>query len=154
MKKVIIFLVIMLVLFGGVGVLTYMQNQAPEDNAYQKDTLKPETIAQLDDPNYQNIILPETLEEKLANGEDATVYFFSPTCAFCKQTTPIVAPLTEEMGIDLVQYNLLEFEQGFNDYNISETPTIIQFKDGKEYERITGLREEAVFEQWFNEYSK
>lgn len=153
MKKIIIFLAIMLVLFGGVGVLTYMQNKAPEDNVYQKDTLEPETLAQLDDPNYQNIILPEALGDKLENGEDATVYFYSPTCQYCQQTTPIVAPLTEDMGIDLVQYNLLEFEQGWDDFNISETPTIIQFKDGEEAARITGLREEAVFEDWFNENS-
>ncbi|WP_080847666.1 thioredoxin family protein [Cytobacillus gottheilii] len=154
MKKVIIFLVIMLVLFGGVGVLTYMQNLAPEDNVYQKNTLDPATTAQLDDPNYQNIILPDELEEKLDNGEDATVYFYSPTCQFCQQTTPIVSPLTEEMGVDLVQYNLLEFEQGWDDFNISETPTIVQFKAGEETARITGLREETVFEDWFNENSK
>ena len=54
----------------------------------------------------------------------------------CKEATPILTPLAEELGIDLVQYNLLEFEQGWDDYDIEGTPTIVQFKDGKEVARI------------------
>ncbi|PLR77558.1 thiol reductase thioredoxin [Bacillus sp. V3-13] len=155
MKKVVIFLVIIIALFGAIGFLTYMQqNEKAEDNPYGKSSLHPETVSQLDDPNYQNVILPEELEDKLANKEDVTVYFYSPTCPHCKRTTPIVTPLAEEMGIDLVQYNLLEFEDGWNDYNITETPTIVQYKDGEETARITGFKEEPEFEAWFNENSK
>jgi thioredoxin-related protein len=65
-----------------------------------------------------------------------------------------VAPLAEDMDIDLVQFNLLEFEDGWDDYRITETPTIVQYKDGKEVKRITGYQEKAVFEQWFNENTK
>lgn len=156
MKKIVIFLAIIVVLFAAISILTKMQNEKKiaENNIYQKDRLAPETIDLLDDPNYQNIILPEQLEEKLANKEDVTVYFFSPTCPHCMRTTPIVAPLAEEMGIDLVMYNLLEFEQGWDDYFIEETPTIVQFKDGKEVERIVGYSEEEVFRDWFETYSK
>ncbi|WP_394136579.1 thioredoxin family protein [Cytobacillus oceanisediminis] len=156
MKKVIIFLAVIIALFAAVGILTKMQNEekVSEDNPYAKDTLHPETIAQLDDPNYQNIILPGELEEKLNNKEDVTVYFHSPTCPHCQRTTPVVAPLAEDMDIDLVQFNLLEFEDGWDDYGITETPTIVQYKDGKEVKRITGYQEKAVFEQWFNENTK
>ena len=35
---------------------------------------------------------------------------------YCKEATPILTPMAEELGIDLVQYNLLEFKQGWNDY--------------------------------------
>lgn len=152
MKKVIIFLAVIIVLFAGVALLTKMQNEEKiaEDNQYNKDSLKPETIAQLDDPNYQNIILPEDLKAKLDNKEDVTVYFYSPTCSYCQQTTPIVSPLAEEMGVDLVQFNLLEFESGWNQYKINETPTIVQFKAGEEAERIVGLKDKEVFEEWFN----
>lgn len=156
MKKVIIFLAIIVVIFGAVGFLTKMQNEekVSEDNKYKKDTLHPETVAQLEDPNYQNLILPEELEDKLNNNEDVTVYFYSPTCSHCKRTTPVVAPLAEEMGVDLVQYNLLEFEQGWDKYNIEETPTIVQYRNGKETKRIIGYQEKEVFEKWFNENSK
>lgn len=156
MKKVIIFLAIIVVLFGGVALLTKMQNEekVSEDNKYKKDSLHPETVAQLDDPNYQNLILPEELEEKLDNKEDVTVYFYSPTCSHCQRTTPVVAPLAEDMGLDLVQFNLLEFENGWDQYGIKETPTIVQYKEGKEVERIVGYQEKEVFEEWFNTNSK
>jgi thioredoxin-like negative regulator of GroEL len=156
MKKVMIFLVIIIALFAGVAILTNIQKneQVSENNPYGTDDLKPETIDQLDDENYQNIILPDELEQKIADKEDATVYFFSPICSHCQRTTPIVSPLSKEMGIDLVQYNLYEFEEGWDDYRIESTPTIVQYKDGKEVARIVGYNEESVFEQWFNENSK
>ncbi|MGN7177717.1 thiol reductase thioredoxin [Paenibacillus sp. FSL R5-0490] len=156
MKKVIIFLAIIVALFAAVGMLTKMQNEekVSEKNPYGKDSLHPETVKQLEDPNYQNLILPEELDKKLDKKEDVTVYFYSPTCPHCQKTTPVVAPLTEDMGIDLVQFNLLEFEDGWDNYGIQETPTIVQYKDGKEVNRITGSQEKEVFEQWFNENSK
>ncbi|MDE3838073.1 thiol reductase thioredoxin [Bacillus methanolicus] len=156
MKKVIIFLAIIIVLFAGVAILNNMQQKEKisAKNPYGKDSLHPETVKQLDDPNYQNIILPEELEKKLEAKEDVTVYFFSPTCPHCQDTTPIVAPLSKNMGIDLVLFNLLEFEDGWDDYGITETPTIVQYKDGKEIARITGYNEKSVFEEWFNKYSK
>ncbi|MEW8971926.1 MAG: thioredoxin family protein [Mesobacillus sp.] len=152
MKKVIIFLVIIIGLFAALFFLNKAQNEEQaEGNPYGKDTLHPETLKQLDDPNYQNIVLPDELDKKLENGEDVTVYFYSPTCPHCVRTTPIVAPLAQEMDVDLIQYNLLEFEQGWNDYGIESTPTIVQYKDGKEVNRIVGYQEEATFEDWFNE---
>lgn len=156
MKKVFIFLAVIIVLFAAVGFLTKMQNEekVAGNNPYGKDTLHPETVKQLDDPNYQNLILPDELDEKLANGEDLTVYFYSPTCPHCQRTTPVVAPLTEEMGINLLQFNLLEFENGWDKYLITETPTIVQYKDGKEAARITGYQEKEVFQDWFNENTK
>ena len=155
MKKVLIFLGIIIVLFGSLAFLTNRQNseKVSEDNPYGKSSLHPETIALLDDENYQNIILPDELDQKLADQGDTTVYFFQSTCEYCKQATPILSPLAEELGIDLVQYNLLEFEQGWDDYAIEGTPTIVQFKDGKEVARISNLRDEAEYRQWFTENS-
>lgn len=155
MKKVIIFLVGIIILFGGIAFLTKMQTeQKAEGNPYGKETLHPETVDQLDDPNYQNLIMPDQLEKKLSEDDNVTVYFYSPTCPHCQRTTPVVAPLTEDIGIDLVQYNLLEFEQGWDDYQVAETPTIVQYKNGKETARIVGYHEEAEFEAWFNENTK
>ncbi|GLB58719.1 thioredoxin family protein [Cytobacillus sp. NCCP-133] len=156
MKKIIIFLAVIIVLFAAVGILTKMQNEekVSGNNPYDKDTLHPETVKQLNDPNYQNLILPGELEDKLDRNEDVTVYFYSPTCPHCQRTTPELAPLAKEMNIDLVQFNLLEFEDGWDDYRINETPTIVQYKDGKEVNRITGYQEKAIFKQWFDENTK
>jgi len=152
LKKVIIFLVIIIGLFAALFFVTKAQNEEKAgNNPYGKDTLHPETVKQLDDPNYQNIILPDELANKLAAGEDVTVYFFSPTCSHCVRTTPVVAPLAKDMNVELVQYNLLEFEQGWDKYGIQSTPTIVQYKNGKEVARIVGYQEAATFQDWFNE---
>ena len=155
MKKVIIFLVIIVGLFAALFFVNKAQNEEKaEGNPFGKEALHPETVKQLEDPNYQNIITPDELEKVIKNGEDATVYFYSPTCPHCVRTTPIVSPLAKEMDVNLVQFNLLEFEEGWNNYGIESTPTVVQYKDGKEVNRIVGYQEEPVFEQWFNENSK
>ncbi|WP_456271996.1 thioredoxin family protein [Bacillus sp. AK031] len=155
MKKVIIFLVAIIGIFAAIAVVTKMQqDQAAEGNPYDKENLRASTIDLLDDPNYQNLIMPDELETKLENGEDVTVYFFSPECSHCLATTPILAPLAEDMGIDLVKYNILEFEQGWNDYNIEATPTIVHYEDGKETARIVSSQSAEAFEQFFNENVK
>lgn len=156
MKKVVIFLAIVICLFVAIAFLTKMQNEAKveENNPYQKDTLHPETVAQLDDPNYQNIILPDELQKKLKNKEDVTVYFYSPLCPHCVEATPVMMSVAKDLGIHVYQFNLLEFDDGWDDYFIEETPTIVQYKDGKESARITGNNDKEVFEQWFRKNSK
>ncbi|WP_442599001.1 thioredoxin family protein [Neobacillus sp. D3-1R] len=156
MKKIVIFLVIIIALFAGVAVINNVQNKdkLSEGNPYKTNDLHQETIDQLDDPNYQNIILPDELETKLQNKEDLTVYFFASNCPHCKRTTPILMPLAEKMGIDVVQFNLLEFEAGWDQYGIEGTPTLVRYEDGKEVARIDGYREEATFKQWFEENVK
>ena len=63
--------------------LTNMQNKEKvAGNPYGKDTLESATVDLLDDENYQNIILPEELEAKLAAKEDVTVYFFQSSVNF------------------------------------------------------------------------
>ncbi|MFD1780674.1 thioredoxin family protein [Fredinandcohnia salidurans] len=139
MKKVIIFTVIIVAIFGALAFVTTTQNkQQSEGNPYGKDKLDPATVKQLNDPNYGNQILPEELETKLENGETMTVYFYSPTCPHCQETTPVIVPMVDEMGLDLKKYNLLEFEEGWNKYGIESTPTLIHFENGEEVSRLVG----------------
>jgi len=152
MKKLIIFASIIIVLFGGLAVLTtYQNNKKAEGNPYGKAKLNPATTAQLGDPNYQNQILPEELKNKLEDGETITVYFYSPLCEYCNLTTPIVSPLAEELSIDVKRFNLLEFEDGYQDFGIQSTPTLIHYVNGKEVNRVVGLQEEETFRKWFTE---
>ncbi|MGC8227420.1 thioredoxin family protein [Pseudobacillus badius] len=153
MKKIIIFAAVVLVLFGGIVFLTkYQQNQAAKDNPYGKKELHPETIKQLDDPNYSNLILPDELDKKLKNGEDLFVYFYSPTCSHCKATTPLLMPLAKEKDVDIKQFNLLEFEKEGAPYQIEWTPTLIYFKNGVEQERLVGGQPEEALAQFLDKY--
>ncbi|MCR2821111.1 thioredoxin family protein [Lederbergia panacisoli] len=150
MKKIIIFLVVIIGLFVAISVVTKMQqSEKAEGNRYNKANLHPLTIDQLDNPLYQNIILPDELNQKLEKGEDAVVYFYSPECSYCMQTTPILNPVADKMNISLLQYNLLEFKEGYNQYQIEYTPTLVYFKGGKEEARIVGLNAAEDFEDFF-----
>lgn len=119
------------------------------NNIYKKKDVHPATRKQLDNPLYQNIILPKELDKQIKDSKEITVYFYSPTCHHCKETTPIVVPISKDMGVNLKQFNLLEFKDGWKEYDIVGTPTIIHFSNGKEKGRIMGIQSEEKFKKWF-----
>ena len=152
MKKLLIIGGVLIAVFALIIVLNNASNDKKlADNPYGTNDLKQETIDQLDDENYQNIILPDDLKAKVESGEPVTAYFFSPTCPHCKAMTPVLMPLAEDMDVDIIQYNVLEFEQGWNDYMIEATPTMIHFEDGKEVSRMVGNQPKENIEAFFNE---
>ncbi|RST59155.1 thioredoxin [Siminovitchia terrae] len=155
MKKLIIFLVVIIALFAGIAGLTkWQQTKQSEGNVYQKEELKPSTIALLDDPLYQNIILPDELKKKLDKKEDVTVYFFSPECSHCMNTTPELIPAAKKVGVDVYQFNLLEFDVEGAPYKIKSTPTLMHFKAGEEYARLVGAHTQDDIEAWLKENVK
>lgn len=152
MKKLLIIGAAVVVIF---VLLIFLTNAANEEqlagNPYGTDDLEQATIDQLDDENYQNIILPDELDEKIASGDPTTVYYFSPTCPHCQETTPILMPIAEEMGVEVDQYNLLEFEQGWDEYAIQGTPTLVYYENGEEVARWQGSQPEENIRQFFDE---
>ncbi|MDN7247366.1 thioredoxin family protein [Planococcus shenhongbingii] len=152
MKKMLIIGAVVVLIFGLIIFLTNQSNnQKLADNPYDKEDLNQATIDQLDDENYQNIILPDALDEQIASGEPTTVYFFSPTCSHCQATTPVLMPVAEDMGVDVQQYNLLEYEQGWQQYFIEATPTLVHYEDGKEVARWVGSQPKENIEEFFNQ---
>ncbi|MDG5473365.1 thioredoxin family protein [Jeotgalibacillus sp. ET6] len=150
MKKVLIFGAIIIVIFASIFIITNIQNASKtEDNPYGKEDLRQSTIDLLDNPNYANQILPDELDERISSGEPTTVYFFSPECQYCLETTPMLAPLAEEMDVDMVQMNLIEFRDQFNKYSIQSTPTLVHFEDGQAVDGIVGAASESEYEEFF-----
>ncbi|WP_047982488.1 thioredoxin family protein [Ornithinibacillus contaminans] len=154
-KKILIIIGVVVVLFVALYfVLDYKNNKALEgsNNPYGTNDLDQATIDQLDDPNYGNQILPDELDEAVESGEPLTVYFYSPTCVHCQNTTPILAPLAEEMNVDMKKLNLLEFSDKVTRYGITSTPTLVYYEDGKEVYRLVGSQTEDVYTAFFEEY--
>ena len=155
MKKMFIIGGVVIVIFALIVVLTQMSNSEKlANNPYDKDNLDPATIDQLDDENYQNIVLPDELEEQISSGEPTTVYFFSPTCIHCQNTTPVLMPVAEDMEVDVLQYNLLEYDQGWTQYTIQSTPTLVHYENGEEVARWVGAQPKENIEQFFTEIVK
>lgn len=143
-KKMFLILAVIVLLFAGLLVMTNVKNKQAikdESNPYDKDNLRQETVDLLNNPNYQNIIVPDDLDKKLADEEDVTVYYFSPTCSYCQEATPILAPIAEDLGADVKKMNLLEYDL-MDYYEIEGTPTLIHYQNGKEVDRIVGLPDE------------
>ena len=118
----------------------------------ERTQLDQATIDLIGNKNYNNIILPEDLEKKIKSGESVTAYFFSPTCSYCKEMTPVLMPIANELNVDVFQYNLLEFHQQAGGYGIEGTPTLIHFKDGKEIDRLYGAAPEEDIRDFFAKY--
>lgn len=152
MKKLAIFGGIIIAVF---ALIIFLNNQKNKDiladNPYGNEKLEQPTIDLIDDPNYQNIILPDELTAKIESGEPVTAYFFSPTCVYCKEMTPRLVPLAEENGIDIVKYNVLEFEQAWDDFALQGTPTLIHFKDGKEVARLMNAQPNESIQAFFDQ---
>ncbi|HSI67074.1 MAG TPA: thioredoxin family protein [Planococcus sp. (in: firmicutes)] len=152
MKKLFIIGGVFIAIF---ALIVLLNSQANSDklanNPYDTDNLNQATIDQLGDENYQNIVLPEELDQQISSGEPTTVYFFSPTCQFCVETTPVLMPVADDMDVDVLQYNLLEYEQGWQMYNLESTPTLVHYEDGQEVARWVGAQPKENIELFFNE---
>lgn len=154
-SKMIIIVGVIVVLFAALYFVNdYKNKQTIEnnDNPYGDKKLEQATIAQLDDPLYNNQIMPEELEEKVASGENVTVYFYSPECGHCNNTTPVLVPVAEELGIDVMKMNLLEFPAEWQSWGIKSTPTVVHYEESKEVARIIGERTDEEFKAFFNEF--
>jgi thioredoxin 1 len=152
MKKMLIIGGVVVAIFALIIVLTNISNNDKlANNPYDTDDLEQPTIDLLSDENYQNIALPDEVDEKIKSGEPTTVYFFSPTCPHCQATTPVLMPVAEDMDIDVLQYNLLEYEQGWQDYFIEATPTLVHYENGEEVSRWVGSQPKENIEEFFNE---
>ncbi len=142
MKKLSIYLSIVVVLFALLFYVSQQSNKASSnaDNVYgiPENKLHEETLKQLDDPNYQNIILPDQLASAMKEQGDLFVYFFASNCPHCQRTTPIIQPVVAESGIDLKMMNVLEFPETLQKYNIQSWPTFVHYKDGQEVSRLVG----------------
>lgn len=152
-NKMLLILAVVIVLFAGLIFVNNMKNKQvlSENNPYGKETLQQETIDQLNDPLYDNIIIPDDLDKMLEDGEDVTVYYYSPTCVYCQRTTPVLVPITEELGVDMKKMNLLEFDL-MNYYEVEGTPTLIHYKNGEEVARLAGQQEDEEYREFFEEY--
>lgn len=153
-NKLTILLIIGFVIIAAFVALYFINNKSNEDkladNPYGKKDLNQATIDILNDKNYQNIILPNQLEKKIASGKPTMVYFFKSDCPHCKKITPILMPLAKKMGVHIDQFNLLEFDKGWDQYSIEGTPTLVYYKDGKEQLRVVGEQTADTYKKFFN----
>ena len=71
------------------------------------------------------------------------VDFFGDHCGPCRMLKPVLVALAESMGekVKIVTVDVATNERLVNDYRISAVPTLIVFKEGRELQRLIGLKD-------------
>lgn len=107
-------------------------------NKSKKD-LHQSTIDIMDDSNYKYVTSPEKIAKMIKEKKDIYVYAFSPECPHCQAFTPVLNKVMKDKNIDNVYFlNVLEYPEETVTYKIEYTPTMMHYKDGKEFNRFVG----------------
>lgn len=100
--------------------------------------------------NNSSSIIPSKLETAIDIEGDTLVYFHQTDCGYCKQATPIIDSIVDEMEVELKTLNLQEYNAGWKQFNITGTPTLVHYRNGIEVSRLDGLRKKEEYKEWFN----
>lgn len=79
-------------------------------------------------------------EEVLDSEKPVIIDFYADWCMPCKMMTPIIDNIAEENNnIKVAKINVDDAQEIAAKYNIMSIPTIIIFKEGKEYKKFIGV---------------
>ena len=83
----------------------------------------------------------------LKSSKPVLVDFFAPWCGPCRMAGPIIDKLaTEHSDIKIYKLNVDENSETAQKYGVMSIPTVITFKDGKEFERKMGFAGEGGYQ--------
>jgi thioredoxin 1 len=91
-------------------------------------------------------------QEVLESSIPVVVDFWAPWCNPCKKMTPVIEELAQVYK-DKVKFVKLNIEQASSiasSYMVMSIPTLIIFKEGKPYQKKTGLISHRDLEKFIN----
>lgn len=82
-------------------------------------------------------------KEVLNSNEPVLVDFYADWCGPCKMMAPVVEELAGELQgkAKVGKINVDESQDLAMEYNVMSIPTLVIFKDGKEFKRFVGVRD-------------
>lgn len=89
-------------------------------------------------------ITAENFETEVKNSKDfILVDFYATWCGPCKMLAPVLEQVADEVKekASIVKLDIDECLDIAKEYNVMSVPTMVLFKDGKEVDRIVGLRQ-------------
>lgn len=94
-----------------------------------------EDILYLDDTNF---------DDKITNGV-ILVDFYADWCGPCRMIAPMIEELSQEMSgkAKVGKVDIDSAQETASKLGITAVPTIILFKDGKEIDRVVGVRDKT-----------
>ena len=77
------------------------------------------------------------------------VDFWAPWCGPCKMIAPVLEEISKEYEgkVKVVKLNIDENQSTATDYGVRSIPTLILFKEGKEFEKMIGVQSKENLKQ-------
>ena len=122
-----------------VGVFMYRRYKAFAP-ALSGNHVDSEKLIKLNDKNFKPYIKQGV----------ALVDFWAEWCQPCKIQGPVVSQLADELsanGVKICKMDVDKNPKTSKQLGIKSIPTIIIFKNGKEFERLVGLKSKAVLQK-------
>ncbi|MBN2058393.1 MAG: thioredoxin [Candidatus Saganbacteria bacterium] len=93
------------------------------------------------------------LSKEIASGV-TFVDFWAPWCGPCLMMAPVFDKVSKKYPqINFCKVNTTENMEQAGKFGVTGIPCIIVFKDGKEVERLVGVRPEPIFEAAVKKYA-
>jgi thioredoxin 1 len=91
-------------------------------------------VTELTDANFQSEVLQSEVP--------VLVDFWAPWCGPCRQLTPIIDALAEEMSgtIKVGKLNIDDSPRAAEQYGVMSIPTVMIFKNGEVVQRFVGVQ--------------
>ncbi|BAE81696.1 thioredoxin [Chlamydia felis Fe/C-56] len=99
------------------------------------------------------VVSAENFDSFIASGL-VLIDFFAEWCGPCKMLSPVLDSLATEMPAVLIgKVNIDDHPAPAEKYGVSSIPTLILFKDGKEVDRVVGLKDKDSLIKLINQYA-
>ncbi|AAP04832.1 thioredoxin [Chlamydia caviae] len=99
------------------------------------------------------VVSAENFNSFIATGL-VLIDFFAEWCGPCKMLTPVLESLEAEVSSVLIgKVNIDDHPAPAEQYGVSSIPTLILFKDGKEVDRVVGLKDKDSLIRLINQHS-
>lgn len=98
-----------------------------------------ENLVYLDDSNFEHAISKGV----------TLVDFYADWCGPCRMIAPLIEELSDEMKgqAKIAKLDIENAQQAARDFEVTSIPTVIVFKDGKEFNRAVGLRDKKTLKE-------
>ncbi|MBQ3047563.1 MAG: thioredoxin [Clostridia bacterium] len=85
----------------------------------------------------------EEFDNTLKQSQVVLVDFYATWCGPCKMLSPILENVAEELpeNASIAKLDIDDSLEVAKQFNVMSVPTMIIFKDGKEVDRLVGLRQ-------------